>query len=114
MKTVDLIGLMDLHCRKLTCLFPQSEPKIDRSGLLLLSKAFPVHTKRLGRPVVISINGKHDDKHSKPNTTCILSFKKNKKKCANNQSRKPTKKTKLLNRWETDFINQKRTNSMKA
>jgi hypothetical protein len=38
-----------------------------------------VHTRRLGRLVVTSINGKHDDKHSEPNTPCILSFNKNKK-----------------------------------
>jgi hypothetical protein len=39
-KTVDLIGLMDLHHRKSTCLFPQSEPEIDRSGLLFVHGHF--------------------------------------------------------------------------
>jgi hypothetical protein len=37
MKTVDMIGLMDLHRRKLTCLFPQPEPEIDYFGLLHFS-----------------------------------------------------------------------------
>jgi hypothetical protein len=40
--------------------------------------------------------------------------RKTKQICAKNESSKPTKKTKLLNRWENDFINQKRSNSTKA
>jgi len=40
-KTVDLIGLMDLHCR-----FPQYEPKIDRFGLLCLSTRFSCSYKK--------------------------------------------------------------------
>jgi hypothetical protein len=34
MRVVDLFDLMDLRRRKLTCLFPQSEPEICCSGLL--------------------------------------------------------------------------------
>jgi hypothetical protein len=39
---------------------------------------------------------------------------KHKKNCAKNQSSKKTKKTKLLNRWGTKFINLKRKNLTKA
>jgi hypothetical protein len=97
MKTVDLIGLMDHHHRKLTCLFPQSESEIDRSGLLRLSMgSFLCIQKRLGRPAVSSINGKHDDKHFKPNTTCNYPSRKIEKKCAKTQSRKKQIRTKSL------------------
>jgi hypothetical protein len=47
-RSIDLIGLMDHHCRNLTCLFPEYEFKMVRSGLLRLSTGLSYAYKKVG------------------------------------------------------------------
>jgi hypothetical protein len=59
--------------------------------------AFPVHSKRLSWTVVSSINGKHDNNHSKPNKTCNYPSTNNRnKKCVKTQWRKKWRRAKSL------------------
>jgi hypothetical protein len=69
-----------------------------------------VHIKRLGRPVVSSINGKRDDKHSEPNTTCIYPSGKIETEMCKDSNRKEMNKNQVTQKWETDLTNQKRKN----
>jgi len=110
MKTTNMIGLMDLHRWKLTYMFPQFEPKIDALYCCVCPRAFPVHIKRLGRPVLSSINGKCDDKHSEPNMTCIYPSWKTETEMRKDSNRKKMNKNQVTQKWETDLTNPKRKN----